>query len=174
MTTYLTHAVLLKPIQKELLLRAVTERTGAVIRIPQYAISDPTLGSDPSGDMSPLGGGSVRINLPLTKHQVKRFGKNTKLDRGVDLKLSKAQVKVIKRHGVGDLMGIPREGEGIKDVLKHTGKVVSKVGRHALGVAGKVGKKLEPVLIDLVARAAERKLKEQFGAGTGKKKALIH
>ena len=50
MTTYQTHSVLLKPAQKELLLRAVNERTGAIIRIPQYAISDPNLGSDPTDE----------------------------------------------------------------------------------------------------------------------------
>ena len=185
MTLYQTHAVLLKPSQREILLRAVQERTGAVIRLPQYAITDPHLGSEPAGDSPPddsftedsppgdssftedsppgdssFTGGSVE--LPLTNNQMKKYHKNEQKKRGVDLHMSKTQIRQLRKASMGGLMGINKEGEGVKDTAK-------KVAHHAGNIAVGVGKKLQPVVIDLLARQAEKKLRERYGTGLKKK-----
>jgi len=174
MTTYQTHAVLLKPAQKELLLKAVNERTGAIIRLPQYAIQDPYLGSDPAENDSISGEGIAGgVRLPLNSHQVKRFTKNTKLSRGVDLHLSKSQVNHIRKSGVGQLMGIEGGsyiGKSAKQAIHHVGRAGKAVAHHIAPIAKAGATALKPIVMDLAKKQIEKKIKEQFGGGQQKKK----
>ena len=148
MALYQTKAVLLKPVQKELLMKSVQERTGAILRLPQYSVLDPDLGSD-------------GVPMPLTQRQINKSQKHDQKGRGFDLKLSKHQLHRMKKdQGVGKLMGL--EGEGIGRTLKH-------IGKHALKVTGRVAKHLEPIATNIAGQVLEKKLKEQLGLGVKKK-----
>jgi len=165
---YQTHAVLLKPSQKEVLLKAVGDMSGAVLRIPRNPLDDTAAVQGPT---------STPIHLPLTAHQVRKMDKNHKKGSGTDLKISRSQIRHLKKSGAGgDLMNL--QGAGFRSGLK----TVAKQG--LLGSAA-LASKLEPVATKLLSKYVEKQFDDymtapkkpqlslKYGTGRPKKKSRM-
>ena len=167
---YQTSAVYLKDAQKQALLKAVTDMSGATLRIPNKLVVD----TEPAAGPPP-------IHLPLTSHQIKKMHKNTTRNRGTDLKMSRTQIKHLKKMGGGGTLmnlGDGTEGAGFR-------RTAAKVGKAGLIGASALAHKLEPVAIGLISKLAEHKVKEymagdkkpeltlKYGTGRPKKKKSI-